>query len=812
MAENVEIIVKATGAKEAGEQFKGLADAADKSAGSVKKSADSVDYLRGIYNSFIGLVAGYSVFELAKGYQSLSDTFTGVINRLKLVSSSAAELAATEQKLLDVANSTRADFASTADLYSKLAANTAQLGIDQKDLIPTITTVNQLIAISGASAEESRAGLLQFSQALASNRFQGDELRSVLENLPALGKAIAQGLGTTTAGLRVMGEQGQLTTKLVLGALEKSAPEIKKQFASITPTISGAFQVLKNNLLQMVGIFDQTKGVSGAVATAILFLANNIGTLAKVLGLAVAGVVAFYTAMAVQSAINIFLAGINAIIARITAANIVLGYAGTQLGFFRSALLFLTTPLAAVRAAVASLWAVVAANPFTIIVTAIGLAVAAAYLFGDAIKVNTSGSITLWGALAGSVTYVWTLLKQLWGFIGGYLGPIFTSVGNLAVTIFTAIYTKIKQVIDYLATFIPALAGVSAKLDGFGKDWIKAMEEASKASGGLGDSLKGLGGNTQAAVGAAGALKTATQDLGAAVEGTKTAIGDYSDAVTFMASTETTAEQAAEALRKTQERARKVIEDYAAATKAAAAETQRLALTTRNAFGEMITVTDEWARRSGAAFNAVKDGASSTATAVDNSMEQIVASAEKASAAIQSTASNITSQSTYLNDSATVKMAFESQGGDWSQIGNALLVMNNMYGHPGGDTAVQNLWNILDKQPKAAAHSFVQNYAYVNNAFAGQGLPTFATGGDFAVGGHGGTDSQLVQFMASPDENVLVETPAQRRARLASQEGNSGGGNVIVNMNVSTPDANSFRRSKSQTYLALRAKLSGATR
>lgn len=43
------------------------------------------------------------------------------------------------------------------------------------------------------------------------------------------------------------------------------------------------------------------------------------------------------------------------------------------------------------------------------------------------------------------------------------------------------------------------------------------------------------------------------------------------------------------------------------------------------------------------------------------------------------------------------------------------------------------------------------------------GLRGYATGGSFMVGGAGGTDSQLVQFMASPDERVDILTPAQQR-------------------------------------------------
>lgn len=42
------------------------------------------------------------------------------------------------------------------------------------------------------------------------------------------------------------------------------------------------------------------------------------------------------------------------------------------------------------------------------------------------------------------------------------------------------------------------------------------------------------------------------------------------------------------------------------------------------------------------------------------------------------------------------------------------------------------------------------------------GLPGFATGGQFTVGGGGGTDSQLVAFKATPGERVTIETPAQQ--------------------------------------------------
>jgi hypothetical protein len=81
----------------------------------------------------------------------------------------------------------------------------------------------------------------------------------------------------------------------------------------------------------------------------------------------------------------------------------------------------------------------------------------------------------------------------------------------------------------------------------------------------------------------------------------------------------------------------------------------------------------------------------------------------------------------------------------------------------------------------------------------------FANGGSFRVGGSGGTDSQLVAFKASPDETVTIKTPAQQRQ-------GSGGGNITVNFQVTSPDAASFRKSSGQIQADLARAVQGARR
>lgn len=57
---------------------------------------------------------------------------------------------------------------------------------------------------------------------------------------------------------------------------------------------------------------------------------------------------------------------------------------------------------------------------------------------------------------------------------------------------------------------------------------------------------------------------------------------------------------------------------------------------------------------------------------------------------------------------------------------------------------------------------------------SGKSLLGFAGGGDFTVGGGGGTDSQVIAFRATPGERVTVQTPAQQK---------SGGRAMVININ-----------------------------
>ena len=139
------------------------------------------------------------------------DMYTGLNNRLKLVTNSQNELNTAMADTFAIAQNTGQAWKGVTETYQRFADNAKRLNLTQQQTAQLTETVAKSIAISGGSAESTEAALVQFGQALASGTLRGEELNSVMEQAPALAKAIAQGMGITVGELRGVAAQGKIT-------------------------------------------------------------------------------------------------------------------------------------------------------------------------------------------------------------------------------------------------------------------------------------------------------------------------------------------------------------------------------------------------------------------------------------------------------------------------------------------------------------------------------------------------------------------------------------------------------------------------
>lgn len=218
------------------------------------------------------LVAGYLTLRGAVGLAKLSDQATVLAGRVRMASGDM-------QKLVDVANGTRAGLDATVDLYARIERSTRDRALGEERLLGLTTAVQQAVKLSYTDASSAAGAIFQFGQALASGRLSGDELNSVLEGTPRLAEAIANGMGKTTSELKALGKQGKLTTSEIIAALEKEAPRLAEEFAQMPVTIGDAFTVARNNVLKFVSDMNEGSGAAQAFATFLMDMARGLPAL-----------------------------------------------------------------------------------------------------------------------------------------------------------------------------------------------------------------------------------------------------------------------------------------------------------------------------------------------------------------------------------------------------------------------------------------------------------------------------------------------------------------------------------------------------
>jgi tape measure domain-containing protein len=258
--EVINIVVREDGSRVVKRNLEDVGGAADKASNLVGK--------------FKTLLAGIAGGVVVNQLRELADAYTNIQNRLRLTTTDQANLNAVFNELQAISTRTRSSLEANVELYSRVSQSAKDLGLSQQQILQLTESLNQAIKISGATAQEAEAGLRQLSQGLASGALRGDELVSVLENLPAVADVIAKSLGVTRGELRAMGAEGKITAQTIVTAFEQSREELADKFAKTIPTAAEGFVLLKNQLIETVGELDAATGASSLLGSTLLDLTN----------------------------------------------------------------------------------------------------------------------------------------------------------------------------------------------------------------------------------------------------------------------------------------------------------------------------------------------------------------------------------------------------------------------------------------------------------------------------------------------------------------------------------------------------------
>jgi len=218
----------------------------------------------------------HAVLGVGRSLIDISDKYTMLEGRLKLVTSGSAELASVQASLFDISQKTRVSTQDTSNLYIKLAQSTQGLGISQKQLLSFTESLNKALVVSGASTEEGANAMRQFGQSLAGGIMRGEEYNSVMESTPRVMKMIEDGLGMTRGEMRKFMLDGKLTTEMLVEGLAKGAAKVDEEFAGMGTTVGQAMTELKNAYESVINDANKASGGTASLAGSIESLARTV--------------------------------------------------------------------------------------------------------------------------------------------------------------------------------------------------------------------------------------------------------------------------------------------------------------------------------------------------------------------------------------------------------------------------------------------------------------------------------------------------------------------------------------------------------
>jgi len=255
--------------------------------------------LNGGINRLKTAIAGVGLTVLARQAVNTSANFAKLNVRLGLLTKASGTFARSQEIAAEAQKSFGLSATEALEGITDITARLQPLGVGVEDIRTTFIGFNTAAKLAGASAMESSNAFRQLAQALGSGRLQGDEFRSIAEQVPTLLAPIAKELNTTVGGLKKFASEGKLTSDVVIRALKKvevdGAASLKALLEN-DPT-----QVFKNlgneaeNLSRAFGdllapaVLPVIRGITDLTAAVTAFLNSPIGTTAAIFtGIAVA--------------------------------------------------------------------------------------------------------------------------------------------------------------------------------------------------------------------------------------------------------------------------------------------------------------------------------------------------------------------------------------------------------------------------------------------------------------------------------------------------------------------------------------------
>lgn len=463
----------------------------DKSAKSVSRFDNAASGLGGTLNKLKGIVTGlFAAFSIGV-LIDITNTWTDLNSRVKIASGSTEAGIAVMERLGDMARRTYSSLTLTAEGYLLNARALKELGYSTNQSLDFVEALNNALVVSGAKGQRAESVINALSKAMSLGKLSGDQLETVLASGGRVTEALAAGLGVATTDLRKMGAEGKLTGDVIYKALTSQFEKLRLEAEGMPATIGDAFVIMGNSITAFVGKLDTAVGVSSAVATGLIFVADNLETVGNV--------------------------------AAVVGAGLVAAFGPTMVYMIGTALV----------GAFVALGRAIAANPIGFLATALVMVITAVWQFRDAIKQAIGVDVQAIFSAVGNVIIQTFLVafeqvKYIWETLPNVMGSATISAVNFVIEGLNNMIRASVGAINSLINMIPKELrfGIEGIDGNFGT--IAKMTDSFKGAADAGNAAYAASVKLIMATDYVGALASTFEDLTAATGGTVASLDEMS--------------------------------------------------------------------------------------------------------------------------------------------------------------------------------------------------------------------------------------------------------------------------------------------
>ena len=414
---------------------------------------------------------------VAKKAIDMSDEYANMHARLDMIRDSTQTTEQLQKSIYTSAQRTGSAYTTMANGVAKMRLHAGNVFQNNGETIAFLETMNKSFVVGGASIEEQKNAMLQLTQAMASGKLQGDELRSLAETSPALIQAIANKLGVSRGEVKKLGADGKITADIVKTAMLEASDTIDKQFRNMPLTWGRAWQnflnfvtkaiepiSIKINQIVNSSAFQQFAQIVATVLQyviqAVIFAMDMIGAVWSMLAPIAQSVIDNWSV--IQPIIIAVAFAIGTYIVAMNAAEIA------------TKLFSIATNVA--KTAMAGFNAVMAMNPIMLIVMAVIILIGLFYALVTWFNNLTGAAVSATGIIMGAI---FALGMVIWDILIGLVNVAIWVINMMLQGVFWYVNTAIAFWMFLYQAILTILIGILDFIDWFVTGAINLWNEMS---------------------------------------------------------------------------------------------------------------------------------------------------------------------------------------------------------------------------------------------------------------------------------------------------------------------------------------------